>query len=856
MNAKSNGSKKRGTLAAGLAKQLAFINIFGLILLITASFIVSNNIILTQTLESARHSVSASGEKMNGWLESYKTQMATIAKGLSMIDEPDDGSLEAAVRAQNAEYMSLDGNLTDVYIGFDDKRLWDGTGWEPDYSVYDPTARPFYTAAVAEKGAVVVTEPYFDLAFGNNVVSVAKRIDRYPALGVGAAAVMDINLGDLTNEVKAISEGSPGYSFLMSTDGSVIAHPDEKYMADKEGNMFNMAQDSVYAALLPRVSAGEQYIDFKDADGAAQYLIPCKIDASGWYLCSVIPKSYVMGPVYQIETAIIIVFAVITIITFLSVTITTRKKLSRSLGYAVEAAEGLARGSLEWNREGAESRDEIGRLYNALGNVFATIQRLTGDLGGMIEQHHAGDFDYRVNENNYFGSYLNIMRGVNDMTFIYIDSLKELLDVLKSFGDGNFENKLRQYPGKMAVCNDVVRALRGQMLNVSGEIVKLVDAASEGNLADRADVRSAKGEWLRIMKGLNSLVDAVAAPIHETITVMGAVAEGQFNQKIEGGYKGEFLAIKNAVNNTVSNVSGYISEISDILNKMADKNFDVGISREYVGRFSDIKTALTHIIQQFNKVMYEINSASEQVSLVSRSMADSSMGLASGAVEQSASVEKLSLALKQISERMAESAGGSREAEVLTAHSRSTAQKGDGDMQEMLNSMEDIKQSSDNIARIVKVIDDIAFQTNLLALNAAVEAARAGEHGKGFAVVAEEVRNLATKSLEAAKDIAGLISGSIEKVESGSKTAAVTAETLSKIVGDAGKIADLIKGISASAIEQNKAISGINQELAQISEAVSNNSSASEESASASEELSSQAEVLRGFVSAFRLGKV
>ncbi len=252
----------------------------------------------------------------------------------------------------------------------------------------------------------------------------------------------------------------------------------------------------------------------------------------------------------------------------------------------------------------------------------------------------------------------------------------------------------------------------------------------------------------------------------------------------------------------------------------------------------------------------EIANASEQVATGAKQISDSSMVLSQGATEQASSIEELTTSLEEISSQTKLNAENANKANELAENARMNAAQGNAQMEEMLKAMDEIKVSSNNIYKIIKVIDDIAFQTNILALNAAVEAARAGQHGKGFAVVAEEVRTLAARSANAAKETADLIEGSIQKVEAGTKIAKDTAEALDKIVIAIENVANLVNEIAVASNEQSTGIEQINQGIQQVSEVVQNNSATSEESAAASEELSSQAESLRKMVREFKLKKI
>jgi methyl-accepting chemotaxis protein len=266
-----------------------------------------------------------------------------------------------------------------------------------------------------------------------------------------------------------------------------------------------------------------------------------------------------------------------------------------------------------------------------------------------------------------------------------------------------------------------------------------------------------------------------------------------------------------------------------------------------------VRGALKKLGSDLGSLIMEIQAAGEQIASGSMQVADASQSLSQGSTESAASLEQISASMVEMASQTKLNAENAEQANALVNQSRTSAEKGNQRMQEMVAAMAEINASSMDISKIIKVIDEIAFQTNLLALNAAVEAARAGQHGKGFAVVAEEVRNLAARSAQAAKETAELIEGSVSKVENGSQIASETELALQEIVNGVIKANGLVSEIAAASNEQSHGIGQVNQGLGQIDRVTQTNTASAEESAAAAEELSGQAEQLRRMLSRFKL---
>ena len=378
--------------------------------------------------------------------------------------------------------------------------------------------------------------------------------------------------------------------------------------------------------------------------------------------------------------------------------------------------------------------------------------------------------------------------------------------------------------------------------------VHMINEMARGHLGLRLHL-DRKDEIGDMAKTMDSFADDMQNIVLGT---MKKISEGDLSTKIESKDSNDEISV--ALKNTIDSLhSLIIDDGGKVLTSAANKDMSQRLNREYKGDYAKMKDNINTVVKNLDDALSQVSEAVSQVTSASGQISQGAQSLAEGANTQASSLEEVSSSLEEMSSMTKQNADNSNQAKILAAEAKEAANEGDASMKKMAEAIREIKQSSDNTAKIIKSIDDIAFQTNLLALNAAVEAARAGEAGKGFAVVAEEVRNLAMRSAEAAKNTANMIEESVKNADGGVKIAEEVASALSKIVDRAQKVGDLIAEIAAASNEQALGIEQVNIAVAQMNQVTQSNAANSEESASASEELSGQAGELAKMVGEFLL---
>lgn len=344
-------------------------------------------------------------------------------------------------------------------------------------------------------------------------------------------------------------------------------------------------------------------------------------------------------------------------------------------------------------------------------------------------------------------------------------------------------------------------------------------------------------------------------PINGLVAVATEIAGGNFDVEINVNSKDEIGMLSLSFHQMTESLRAIIGDISYNLGEMARGNFDVSsrCEEKYLGQYQTVLSDMKNINDRLTQALFEIQQAASQVSQGAAQISDGAQNLATGSTEQAATIEEFSATITEIQVQAESSSQLAMHAKTVTDQADVHMTQSVEDMNELTNAMTGINKSSQEIEKVIKVIDDIAFQTNILALNAAVEAARAGSAGKGFAVVADEVRTLAAKSAEAAKETADLIHNSIINVNRGSEITSKTAESLKIANGLAEESVKDLDRLSIMSEQSASAITEINAGIGQISEVVQSNSATAEESAASSEEMFAQSNMLNQIVGRFKL---
>jgi methyl-accepting chemotaxis protein len=431
------------------------------------------------------------------------------------------------------------------------------------------------------------------------------------------------------------------------------------------------------------------------------------------------------------------------------------------------------------------------------------------DVQTVIQAAKAGELNERIALENKFGFWKQISEDINEMLNAITIPIGRSLEILEKISQGVIDQKITEdYEGDHAKMKNAVNRVSDVINRLGEEMIRLSNAAGRGDMSVRGNDNEFEGGYREIVRGVNNMLTEIVEPINESVNVMQKMSENDLSYKVNGEYSGDHAFIKDALNKSLDSL---------------------------------------------NELMNQVSLNVRQVSAGSNQLATTSNELSKGAQQQASAIEEISSTLTELTSQTKQNTDNAFQANQLSQKVGNDADVGNSKMRLMLGAMKEINSASEDISKIIKVIDEIAFQTNLLALNAAVEAARAGQHGKGFAVVAEEVRNLAQRSANAARETTDLIETTMKRVEYGSSIANETDEALSEILQGVGKVSDIVGEIAAASQEQSRGIEQVNKAITEIDKVTQSNSAGAEETAAASEELAAQSTEVQNLISRFKL---
>ncbi len=475
--------------------------------------------------------------------------------------------------------------------------------------------------------------------------------------------------------------------------------------------------------------------------------------------------------------------------------------------------------------------------------ITRSITKPVSELQRIAEAVAVGDVEQTID--------ISAKDEVGDLSRAFeriVVSQKELSAVAGQVGEGDLTVSVTARSEK-----DVLSKSFDRMVRAQRELAKVAGLVAKGDTSVAVEVRSPKDTLGQALETVRQTTEALVA---ETSTIVDAAKGGAMDARGDSSrFAGSFKELVDGINEAVEAFARPVAEAGEVLGRVAARDLTARMTGSYAGDHAKLKDSLNIALDNLDVALSDVAGATNQVAAAATQISSGSQSLAEGSSEQASSLEEVSASLQELASMTRQNASNAQEARGLAESTRTSTTQGVEQMHKLSGAIEKIKQSSDATAKIVKTIDEIAFQTNLLALNAAVEAARAGDAGKGFAVVAEEVRNLAMRSAEAAKNTAQLIEDAVKNAEGG---VALNAEVLGKLTEISEKIVKVgtvMTEIAAASDQQRQGVDQITTAVEQMNGVTQQAAANSEESAATAAELNSQADQMRGMVEQFTLSE-
>ncbi len=546
-------------------------------------------------------------------------------------------------------------------------------------------------------------------------------------------------------------------------------------------------------------------------------------------------------------------------------------------------------------------RGDFNLLKDNLNDVVTLVRERGREIDRLLQAAVAGQLDVRGDTGKFRGANNRVIAGINEMLDALVKPLQVAADHVDAIARGEIPPPLTaEWRGQFNRLKDNLNHCIAAVNALVADANALADGAVQGRLSTRADAGRHRGDFAKVIQGVNGALDALVTPLRAAAGAMDRISRGEIPPPIQepwrgdfgevreslnrcmaainaltadagalvdgavagrlaaradaGRHQGDFRRIVEGVNQTLDALVAPVDEAARGLSLLAQRDLSARVTGTHRGDHARMSAAFNAAAAALQDALAQVGQAVDQVSSAADQIASSSQAVASGASQQAASIGDTTAAVASVSAMAQQAAAGAKEAATLAATARDAATEGAGAVGQMRGAMERIRASSEATSQIIKDINDIAFQTNLLALNAAVEAARAGDAGRGFAVVAEEVRSLALRSKDAALKTESLIRDSVQQANHGEATSQAVARKLDEIVASVGGVAEVVGRISANAGEQARGIAQVTNAVSEMDKVTQQNAASAEQSAAAASELQGQAAQLEALVDSFHVG--
>lgn len=558
-------------------------------------------------------------------------------------------------------------------------------------------------------------------------------------------------------------------------------------------------------------------------------------------------------------------------------------------GYAVDVMRRIAGGDL--SRDLRLHDGDTSSLLYSVNHMQAGLRGIIGEIRDLVEAAALrGDFSARVSTQTKAGFGKDLAELLNKQSEVTETGLDDIQQVVTALAAGDLSQKMTgSYVGAFHQTKVNVNNTVDALVRIIGEIKSMVDAAANrGDFSVRLTLADKRGFGREVAELLNKQSAVTEAGLEDVNRVVTALANGDLSQEMTQDYQGVFHHTKISVNHTVEALTlvigeikavvdavanrgdftakldlagkaGYIKEVAELLNQLfqvseawlndirrlanalAQGDLTQTIGQDYPGAFGEVKESMNTTLGNLTGIIGQVKEGMDAISMAANEISTGNTNLSSRTEQQAASLEETASSMEELTATVRNNADNALRANRLANDAQGKAEQGGEVVQQAVRAMDAIDAASQRIGEIIGVIDEIAFQTNLLALNASVEAARAGEQGRGFAVVATEVRNLASRSAAAAKEIKVLIRDSGDKVKAGSGLVNRSGETLDEIKSAVRKLVDIVAEMAAASGEQSIGISQVNEAVTTMDEMTQQNASLAEQTSAASGSLSQKA---------------